>query len=164
MSKQLYVGTKVVKASDMSLGMFNNLMNRATPVGTDPATPGYMVEYQDGGPANSEHSANYLSWSPKDVFDKAYQVNGKLPGYLAIAHMEQGQYARRNHWHSEEYVYYVPANSYKAVTPVAKAMFGEEALVPYKGYFARKCRDGQVEVYALSADDLMARDWTIFTI
>lgn len=164
MAKQLYIGTKVINASEMTLGMFNHLMNRATPSDKDPTEPGYLVEYQDGGAPNTALFDKYVSWSPKEVFEKAYKVNGKLPGHLAIAHLGDGGYARRNHWHPEEMVYYVPANEYKAVTPTAKTFFGEEAMVPYKGYFARKTRDRSVEVYALTADDLMANDWTIYNV
>jgi uncharacterized protein YdcH (DUF465 family) len=38
------------------------------------ADEGYLVEYTDGGKANMPQYAGYVSWSPKDVFERAYKV------------------------------------------------------------------------------------------
>lgn len=40
----------------------------------DPKEDGYLVEYQDGGKPNHPDYEGYISWSPKDVFEKAYQL------------------------------------------------------------------------------------------
>lgn len=37
---------------------------------------GYLVEYIDGGKANTEHYAGYVSWSPSEVFEKSYVAVG----------------------------------------------------------------------------------------
>ena len=34
---------------------------------------GYLVEYTDGGKANTPQYDGYVSWSPKDVFERAYK-------------------------------------------------------------------------------------------
>ncbi len=63
-----YTGTKTIKACPMSLGEAEKVLGRkidTTAVESRENEEGYLVEY-DGG---------YRSWSPKDVFDKAYKVS-----------------------------------------------------------------------------------------
>ena len=55
-----YIGTKMIEAEPMTKGVYNESRGRAVP--GDPNDAGYLVKYQDG----------YESWSPKEVFDKAY--------------------------------------------------------------------------------------------
>lgn len=60
-----YTGTKEVSAKPMSLGEFRAYSGRDPYSNTeDPGDSymGYLVKYEDG----------YKSWSPKDVFEKAY--------------------------------------------------------------------------------------------
>lgn len=63
-----YIGTKQVSAEPMNLGEFikttgrNPYANNSDMHGDN--EDGYIVEYEDG----------YRSWSPKDVFEKAYRV------------------------------------------------------------------------------------------
>jgi len=65
-------------------------------------------------------------------------------------------------WGKDEFVYWVPPASYPAQTAIAKAYFGEDALVPYDGYFAKKVWLGLVEPYQPTAVDLRQR-WSFVT-
>lgn len=63
-----FIGTKQVSAEPMTLGEFIEKTGR-NPYANEPEIhgnneKGYIVEYEDG----------YKSWSPKDVFEKAYKV------------------------------------------------------------------------------------------
>lgn len=63
-----FIGTKQVSAEPMTLGEFIEKTGR-NPYANDPEMhgnneKGYIVEYEDG----------YKSWSPKEVFEKAYKV------------------------------------------------------------------------------------------
>ena len=63
-----YTGTKTVKACPMSLGEAEKVLGRhidTSAVENREDYEGYLVEYADG----------YRSWSPKDVFEKAYKVS-----------------------------------------------------------------------------------------
>lgn len=58
----LYIGAKLIKAVPMS----NQDFKRAQGVESDTASeeaPGYRVTYEDG----------YVSWSPKETFERAYR-------------------------------------------------------------------------------------------
>jgi hypothetical protein len=74
MEMQTYVGTKIIKAVPMNRDAYNTLRGWPTPPEENGADEGYLVEYQDGGKANHPDFANYISWSPKDVFEKSYRV------------------------------------------------------------------------------------------
>lgn len=68
-----HIGTKLVNACPMTLGDYNKLQGWLIPEGQNPADDGYLVEYADGGKPNHPDYAGYISWSPKGVFERAYQ-------------------------------------------------------------------------------------------
>ena len=59
---QKFIGTKIVEARPMNRGEYNEYRGWTIPKDEDPADEGFLVKYHD----------NYESWSPKDVFEKAY--------------------------------------------------------------------------------------------
>lgn len=69
---KLYTCHKQVKARPMTRGDYNDLRCWSIPADENPADEGYLVEYLDGGKPNVPGFAGYISWSPKDVFDKGY--------------------------------------------------------------------------------------------
>lgn len=70
----LYEGTKRVLASPMTRADYNAYRGWELPANEDGADTGYLVEYTDGGKANDSRHAGYISWSPSDVFDRAYKA------------------------------------------------------------------------------------------
>ena len=66
-----FTGTKTVKAMPMTLGEAEHTLNRHIDIAAVEyrnQVPGYLVEYGEDGD-------NYRSWSPKDVFERAYRVS-----------------------------------------------------------------------------------------
>ena len=65
-----YIGTKIIKAEPMKLGDYNEYRGWTIPEDEDPEREGYLVKYPD----------DYISWSPKEVFEEAYvkTENNKL--------------------------------------------------------------------------------------
>ena len=60
-----YIGTKQIEAEPMTKGdAFGKHLLREGIYAEDFDKPGYHIRYEDG----------YDSWSPKDVFEKAYNV------------------------------------------------------------------------------------------
>lgn len=70
---KLYVGTKFINATPMALGDYNTFRGWQLPADEDGSAEGYLVEYTDGGKANTATYAGYVSWSPKDVFERSYR-------------------------------------------------------------------------------------------
>ena len=73
MTPKLYEGTKRLHAQPMTRGEYNAYRGWEIPADENPADDGYLVEYQDGGKANDPRHAGYISWSPKDVFERSYK-------------------------------------------------------------------------------------------
>ncbi len=59
---QYYIGTKLIQAKPMNLGDYNKYRGWTIPEDEGPAKEGYLVKYSD----------TYESWSPADVFERAY--------------------------------------------------------------------------------------------
>ena len=73
---QTYIGTKVVNAKPMNRADYNTLRGWELPADEDGTDEGYLVEYTDKLDGQVEGFAGYISWSPADVFDRAYRGKG----------------------------------------------------------------------------------------
>ena len=72
-----YLGTKIVNAMPATRAEYLSLREWDLPADENGADEGYLVEYTDGGKPNMpELFAGYITWSPKDVFDRAYKEIG----------------------------------------------------------------------------------------
>ncbi|EXS21487.1 gp49 domain protein [Acinetobacter baumannii 573719] len=67
-----YIGTKSVLAATMTRGEYNDYRGWQIPENEDQTEQGYLVEYVDGGKPNDDRHNGYISWSPRDVFEKSY--------------------------------------------------------------------------------------------
>lgn len=70
-----YIGTKLIKAESCTVREYNETVRPLMYTGE--CQDGYKVEYED----------NYISWSPKDVFEKAYlkvDDNPNLPSGVSV--------------------------------------------------------------------------------
>lgn len=78
----------------------------------------------------------------------------------AIEALKAGEKVARSGWNGAGmYLYYVPANSYKAQTKAALEEFGEE--VPYRHYLALKTAQNDIATWSPSTSDALAEDWLI---
>ena len=85
-----YTGTKTLKAKTMTRGEYNVyrgwiLENK------DPSEQGYLVEYPDGGSPNDERHTGYISWSPRDVFDRTYHQSQTPQDRVRLEQLELTQ-------------------------------------------------------------------------
>lgn len=67
-----YVGMKIINAKPMTRIDYNNFRGWSLPTDEKGEDEGYLVEYTDSGPNTSDYKG-YVSWSPKDVFERAYK-------------------------------------------------------------------------------------------
>lgn len=68
-----YIGTKCINARPLSRGEYLELRGWALPDNEHPEDEGYLVEYTDKADRNVPGFAGYVTWSPKDVFERAYR-------------------------------------------------------------------------------------------
>ena len=86
-----FVGTKLVNAKPMSRLAYNQFRGWELPADENGDDEGFLVEYVDGGKANTPEFAGYVSWSPKDVFERSYKpVNGVTRSHVCGVTCHQG--------------------------------------------------------------------------
>lgn len=86
MTPRLYEGTKRVHATPMKRGDYNAYRGWQVPADVNPADAGFLVEYVDGGKPNDPRHAGYISWSPRDVFERSYK---ELPVSTVPPHQQR---------------------------------------------------------------------------
>ena len=74
MSMKTFIGTKEILAKPMTRQAYNDYRGWELPEDEDGSDDGMLVEYVDGGEPNHPDHKGYISWSPLDVFEKAYKV------------------------------------------------------------------------------------------
>lgn len=155
-----YYGTKLIAAKPMTRQEYNDFRKWSLPSAENGADEGYLVEYLDGGKPNVDGYAGYVSWSPKEQFQAAYQsIDALIFGHAVVA-LKDGKKVARAGWNCKGmFLYHVPASNYKAQTDAAKEHFGE--FVPYGAYIAMKTAQGNVVPWLASQTDVLADDWTI---
>ena len=154
------IGTKQINAYPMTRIDYNILRGWSLPDDENGEDEGYIVEYRDGGAPNHPNFAGYISWSPKDVFERSYQPFSKMTFGHAIELLKEGRRITRAGWNGKGmWLYYVPAAVYKAQTPAARGQFGEN--VPYRAYIAMKTVDNDVVPWLASQSDVLAEDWMV---
>jgi hypothetical protein len=89
-----FIGTKLLKAVPMTRGDYNVERGWQVPENEDPADEGYLVMYLDGGKPNHPNFEGYISWSPKDVFERSYQPTSKMSFGQAIELVKKGAWIR----------------------------------------------------------------------
>lgn len=157
-----YLGTKLINAVAMTRLEYNQLRGWTLPADEEGDDEGYLVEYKDGGKPNHPDFEGYVSWSPKEQFDKAYRPTDGLNFGLAVEALKLGSKVSRAGWNDKGmFVYLVPANSYPAQTGAAKSYFGEGGMVPYNAYMAIKNVNDTVSTWVPSVNDVLADDWVI---
>lgn len=157
-----YVGVKVINAKPMTRLEYNCFRGWDLPANENPDDPGYLVEYLDGGKANTTDYAGYVSWSPAEVFANAYRETVGLTFGLAIEACKRGAKITRAGWNGKGmFLYHVPADYYPVKTNAAKSFFGDNSLVPYRAYIAMKTVDNDVVPWVASQSDILATDWSI---
>ena len=98
---QQYIGVKQINAQAMTREEYNELRGWTVPADENPDDAGYLVEYVDGGQANHPDFAGYISWSPKDVFERAYRPTQGMTFGLAIEALKQGAKVARAGWNGK---------------------------------------------------------------
>ena len=164
-----FIGTKEVKARPLNLGAYNALRGWEMPANENPDTQGYLVEYLDSPNKNHPDYDNYISWSPKDVFERSYRINENLTFGQAIEAAKQGKRIARQGWNGKAmFLFLLPAGTVPtkaihdpALRKVIETEIGGEtfeALGSIRMFTAdKKILTG----WLASQTDILAEDWLI---
>lgn len=151
-----YLGVKLIQAQPMKRGEYNSLRGWVVPEDENADDEGYLVEYLDGGKANHKDFTGYISWSPKDVFERAYRPTFGLNFGLALEALKQGQRLARAGWNGKDmWIGYVHPHSYDIFSIAFPSAMD---LLPF---IAMKTADDKVVPWLASQTDLLAEDWMV---
>ena len=157
-----YIGTKVIHALPMTRQAYNDYRGWQLPDNEDGADDGYLVEYVDGGKANDPRHAGYISWSPKDVFERAYRPVENMSFGLAIEALKAGKKVARAGWNGNGmFLFLVPGSTFKVNRPPLMGIYPEGTEINYCPHIDMKTADGKVVPWLASQTDVLAEDWAV---
>lgn len=108
--------------------------------------PGYGIVYSDG----------YQSWSPKNVFEDAYQPVDALSFGHALVALKTGHRVARQGWNGKGmFLFLVGGSTFKVNRPPLLGTYPEGTEIKMK------TADGMVVPWLASQTDMLADDWTI---
>lgn len=156
-----YYGTKLINAKPMTRGEYNVYRGWDLPADENGADEGYLVEYQDSK-ANMPDYNGYVSWSPKDVFEEAYQpIDGMNFGH-ALAALKDGCKVARNGWNGKGmFLFLVNGSTFKVNRPPLLGIYPEGTEINYHAHVDMKTADGQIVPWLCSQTDMLADDWGV---
>lgn len=161
---QTYIGTKLVRAEPMNRQAYNDFRGWQLPADENGDDEGFLVEYLDGGQANTDKYEGYVSWSPKGVFERAYQPVSGMDFGMAIAAMKKGHKVARAGWNGKGmWLILVPGSP--NVKPVAGTPYSNAGITEATNINAH------IDMYTAQGDmqpgwlasqtDMLAEDWQI---
>ena len=153
-----YLGVKIIHAELMSECEFISKVKNEEIQKNQDDRPGYKVTYED----------EYISWSPKEVFEKAYRRIESLTFGLAIEALKQGKKVTRAGWNGKDMWL---ALSVGSDALLANSFWGEHNIEYAKqnGGTAKvlptitmKTATGEILMgYLASQTDMLAEDWVV---
>lgn len=156
-----YIGAKQVNAMPMTRSDYNDFRNWILPDDEDGNDEGYLVEYIDGGQRNTEAYRGYVSWSPKDVFERSYREVSGLSFGLAIEAMKMGKKVARAGWNGKGMFLFVIQGS-NDIAKLHGYGFGEMLNEPaFRDAIFMRTVDNQLVPWTASQTDVLADDWSV---
>lgn len=158
----LYIGTKLINAQPMTRQQYNDFRGWELPADENGDDEGYLVEYLDGGKPNTTIYAGYVSWSPKEQFDKAYRKTSGLSFGLAVEAVKQGKKVARAGWNGKGmFLFLVPGSTFKVNRAPLLGIYPEGTEINYHAHIDMKTADGTIVPWLASQTDVLADDWSI---
>ena len=147
-----YIGIKWIQAEPMNTVGYSEEERTKEQLEDEVELEGYKVIYEDG----------YESWSPKDVFEKAYLPTDNLKFGLAIEALKRGRRVARKGWNGKSmFLFLVPGSTFKVNRPPLLGIYEEGAEIKYHAHIDMKTASGDIVPWLASQTDVLAEDWII---
>lgn len=149
-----YIGVKEIHAEPMTRQVYNDLRGWELPADENGADEGYLVEYLDGGQANHKDYKGYISWSPKEVFDRAYRPMEGLSFGLALEALKKGLRMSRKGWNGKgQWLQLIPKSHWETTRGLE--------LLDGRPWVGIKTVDNCFMPWVASQSDMLAEDWEV---
>lgn len=157
-----YLGVKEINATPMTRGEYNAIRGWDLPDDENGEDEGYLVEYVDGGRANHSAYQGYVSWSPRDVFDRAYRpIHGMTFG-LAIEALKQGRKVARHGWNGKGmWLSYVGRGQCDVDLSIVDPHNDIDKMLGMLPWIGMKTADEKFVPWLASQTDMLSEDWEI---
>lgn len=163
-----YIGVKEINATPMSRAAYNLFRGWQLPADENGEDEGYLVEYIDGGQANTATYKGYVSWSPKDVFERAYKPTEGMTFGLALEALKKGCKVARKGWNGKGmWLILVPGKKEVALrqgTPYGDALALTSCeILPHIDMWTTNAhgRRAMLPGWVASQTDMLSDDWEI---
>lgn len=157
-----YIGTKVINAKPMNRLEYNQFRGWVLPEDENGADDGFLVEYVNGGKANTSEYQGYVSWSPAEVFVEAYKSSGNLSFSDALVYLKLGHKVARKGWNGKNmFVFLVQGSEFKVNRPPLLGIYPEGTEITYQPHIDMKTVTGSIVPWLASQSDMLAEDWEI---
>jgi len=157
-----YTGTKLINAKPMTRLEYNQFRGWELPIDENGSDEGFLVEYVDGGKANTAEYVGYVSWSPKDVFERAYRPTQGMTFGDAVEALKTGQKVARAGWNGKGmFLFLVPGSTFKVNRAPLLGIYPEGTEINYCPHVDLKGVDGSVSTWNPTCNDVLAEDWEI---
>ncbi len=163
-----YIGVKEINATPMSRAAYNLFRGWELPKDENGEDEGYLVEYIDGGQANTATYKGYVSWSPKDVFERAYKPTEGMTFGLALEALKKGCKVARKGWNGKGmWLILVPGQKEVALrqgTPYGDALALTSCeILPHIDMWTTNAhgRRAMLPGWVASQTDMLSDDWEI---
>lgn len=154
---ELFIGTKLISAEPMTRAEYNTYRGWELPADENGDDAGYLVEYLDGGQTNHPDHKGYISWSPEDVFGRAYKRSGELTFGMAVECLKLGMRIARKGWNGKGmFLFLVPANAWEYAYE-----FSAIDYTDLSDFICMKTADDKLVPWLASQADVLAEDWEI---
>jgi len=165
--QKLHYGTKALLALAMTRLDYVTYRGWTLPGDENGDDAGFLVEYVDGGGKNHADHDGYISWSPADVFNAAYQPTDAMSFGHALVAMKAGHKVARAGWNGKGMWVAIQAGS---TITAAMARGGAAKLRADEGatefnilpHIDMRTADGSMNVgWLASQTDMLADDWQV---
>lgn len=114
--------------------------------------PGYGVKYAD----------DYVSWSPKNAFEAAYQPLDAMNFGHALAALKDGHRVAREGWNGKGmFLFFVQGSTFEVSRPPLMGIYPEGHVIRYQSHVDMMTAQGTVVPWLCSQSDLLSQDWCI---
>ena len=159
-----YIGTKVVHARLMNRKDYNAYRGWEVPADENPQDMGYLVEYVDGGKSNHPNHVGYISWSPWDVFERAYTdiSGGGMSFGDALIALKVGKKVAREGWNGKGmFIFLVQGSQFNVNRAPLLGIYPEGTKISYRPHIDMRTADGEIVPWVASQSDLLVNDWVL---
>lgn len=147
---QKYIGTKLITAMPMTHDEACALLGRPATHADNP--PGYLVEYEGG----------YRSWSPKDVFEKAYRLTDGMNFGMALEALKAGKRVARRGWNGKGMYLFVADNlRFNSLSRTSIPDLDDAPIEVHPSIVMRTAQRTLCVGWLASQTDMLADDWVL---